>query len=165
MSGTREHRRGDQDGPYVGGRPFRRTDSGRFFGRDAESEAVRSLWREGRLVVVHGIGGVGKTSLIQAGVVPLMAEAAGADLWPLVRLTSTNRGDRGADMVQCCYPSVHALLEVWATADDGVPETSLAGLVAKNSRSRHGDRHAADLFAVIDQFEKIFAQPEGESEI
>jgi tetratricopeptide (TPR) repeat protein len=165
MSGTREHRGRAQASPYVGGRPFRRTDGDWFFGRDAESEAVRSLWREGRLVVVHGIGGVGKTSLIQAGVVPLLAEAAGTDLLPLVRLTSTDRADRGEDEVQYCYPSVHALLEVWAPADDGVPETSLAELAAKNSRSRHGHREPAELLAAIDQFEKVFAQPEGESEI
>src|SRR6266851_3413791 len=146
MSGTRDHRGRAQASPYVGGRPFRWADSDWFFGRDAESEALRSLWRESRLIVVHGIAGVGKTSLVQAGVLPLIAEAAGTDLLPFVRLSSTDRAGHHADEVKYCYPSVQALLEVWATADHGVPETSLDGLIAKYSRRRYGDREPAGLF-------------------
>jgi tetratricopeptide (TPR) repeat protein/GTPase SAR1 family protein len=165
MSGTRDHRSRGQASPYVGGMPFRWADSNRFFGRDSESETLRSLWLESRLVVVYGMGGVGKTSLVQAGVLPLMAEAAGIDLLPPVRLDTASHTGHDAAEVLYSYPSLHALLQVWDTADNDVPENSLAGLFASHSRRQYGDRQPEGILAAIDQFEKIFIQPEGESEV
>src|SRR6266508_3176567 len=53
---------------YVGLRPFDIGDRDRFFGRTSESRAVYEQWSTSRLTVLYGPAGVGKTSLIQAGV-------------------------------------------------------------------------------------------------
>jgi len=58
--------------PYVGLRPFRTEDADRFFGRATESHDVAALWQANRLTVVYGCSGVGKTSLLSAGVIPLL---------------------------------------------------------------------------------------------
>lgn len=164
MSGMRDRRSRAQANPYVGSRPFRRSDSDWFFGRDAESDALRTLWLENRLVVVHGDAGVGKTSLVQAGVLPLMDEEVRTDSLPFLRLTSTRHTDGDADGTGSCYPSMHALLEVWASAIPGVHEASLAGFIESHSRRRDNVEPPERIIAAIDQFEKVFAQSEAESE-
>jgi len=80
----REH--GPADGPYVGPRPFRSAEGHRFFGRGREVLELRTLWPAERVVVLTGRPGVGKTSLLNAGVLPLLAAEAGVDLLPVGRL-------------------------------------------------------------------------------
>jgi WD40 repeat protein len=55
--------------PYVGLVPFREEDADFFFGRDTEIRIVAGNLRASRLTIVYGASGVGKTSLLQAGVV------------------------------------------------------------------------------------------------
>src|ERR1700691_2119307 len=71
-------------GPYLGRRAFTADDQGLFFGRDQESPAIQARWRENRLVVLHGPAGCGKTSLLQAGVIPGLSRDT--DVLPLGRL-------------------------------------------------------------------------------
>jgi WD40 repeat protein len=54
--------------PYPGLAAFTEADAGRFFGRDAEVTALWRRLRSRRLVAVIGPSGVGKTSLVRAGV-------------------------------------------------------------------------------------------------
>ena len=55
--------------PYVGLVPYSEDDAAFFFGRDAEKRIVTANLRASRLTIVYGASGVGKTSLLQAGVV------------------------------------------------------------------------------------------------
>jgi WD40 repeat protein len=55
--------------PYVGLVPFRAEDADFFFGRDEERRIVAANLRASRLTILYGPSGVGKTSLLQAGVV------------------------------------------------------------------------------------------------
>lgn len=77
---------GPADGPYVGLRPFRRDDSAKFFGRLRESHEVSDLWQANRLTILYGPSGVGKTSLLQAGVLPLL-DPTKADILPIGRVS------------------------------------------------------------------------------
>jgi tetratricopeptide (TPR) repeat protein len=60
-----------QSGPYVGPRPFRRTESALFSGRSEEVRHVRDAWLSERVVILHGPAAVGKTSLLHAGLLAL----------------------------------------------------------------------------------------------
>ena len=62
----------DPASPWVGLRPFGKDDENRFFGRSIEIRAVAELWREHRLTLLIGDSGVGKTSLLHAGLVPFL---------------------------------------------------------------------------------------------
>ena len=55
--------------PYVGLVPYREDDAPFFFGRDEEQQVVVGNLRAFRLTILYGPSGVGKTSLLQAGVV------------------------------------------------------------------------------------------------
>ena len=55
--------------PYVGPRPFK-LDEKYFYGRDAEIRELRDLLIARHVVLLYSPSGAGKTSLIQAGLIP-----------------------------------------------------------------------------------------------
>ncbi|MGH8727866.1 MAG: hypothetical protein ACREV9_06875 [Burkholderiales bacterium] len=62
--------------PYKGVRPYCEADAAYFFGREAEIELVCEVFRAARLSVIFGPRGIGKTSLLQAGVAPHLRHTA-----------------------------------------------------------------------------------------
>src|SRR4051812_12189061 len=60
--------------PYVGPRPFGPEDSLRFFGRESEKRELVSLIVAHRVTLLYSHSGAGKTSLLNAGVIPLLRE-------------------------------------------------------------------------------------------
>ena len=60
------------DSPYVGLQPYRLEDSKYFFGRERDSRVIASNLFASPLTVLYGSSGVGKSSVLQAGVIPLL---------------------------------------------------------------------------------------------
>ncbi len=56
--------------PYPGPRPFDVADQANFFGREGDIGAVLEKLRSRSFVVISGSSGVGKSSLVRAGVIP-----------------------------------------------------------------------------------------------
>src|SRR6476661_3771905 len=84
--------------PYPGLRVFGAQDAGWFFGREAVTLALLDrlshLLSGVSLLVVSGASGAGKSSLLNAGVLPRVREAGlpavpGASSWPCARCTPT----------------------------------------------------------------------------
>jgi hypothetical protein len=67
------------ESPFVGLVPFEEGDAAFFRGRSTETGIVAANLRAARLTIVYGPSGVGKSSLLLAGVVPLLREEAGAE--------------------------------------------------------------------------------------
>jgi WD40 repeat protein len=70
----------DRDNPWPGLSSFTESQRGFFFGREKETEELVRLVRRNTLTVLFGQSGLGKSSLLQAGVFPLLREA---DFLPL----------------------------------------------------------------------------------
>lgn len=64
------------ENPYRGLRPFEATHRGLFFGRGLEIGELVERLRTDAIVIVTGDSGVGKSSLIRAGVVPAILDGA-----------------------------------------------------------------------------------------
>ena len=79
-----------ENGPYAGLREYEPPDSKNFFGRDQESRDVRSLWLSDRLLVLFGPSGVGKSSLVKAGVLPALSDDE-VDLLPVEQAVARAR--------------------------------------------------------------------------
>src|SRR4051794_19351827 len=82
-------RTGDQASayePYAGVRSYRQDESAKFFGREKEARQISDLWQANRLTVLYGPLGAGKTSLIQAGVLPLL-DPRRTDVLPIGRVS------------------------------------------------------------------------------
>jgi transcriptional regulator with XRE-family HTH domain len=82
--------------PYRGLLPFGESDAEVFYGRErlAAELAAKLAARAGRggLVVVTGASGSGKSSLLRAGLVPILArgrQIPGSDRWPRIVMTPT----------------------------------------------------------------------------
>ena len=71
--------------PFVGPRPFSREDAPLFFGRTDEADELLSLVIAEREVLLYAQSGAGKTSLLNAGLRPLV-EMAGFDVLPIARV-------------------------------------------------------------------------------
>jgi tetratricopeptide (TPR) repeat protein len=139
--------------PYPGTRPFQRADRHRFFGRGAEAAELAELWRITRLTVVHGPAGIGKTSLLDAGIVPLVA-GGDADVLPV------GRASFGAAYPSAALPRHNpytlAVLGSWSS---GETVSRLVGQTVLEFVSRRAQRHGGTILAVIDQAEEFLASP------
>ena len=62
------------EGPYLGLRSYEEADADRYFGREDIVAEVARMVRRAPLTVVFGVSGTGKTSLIRAGVFPVLRE-------------------------------------------------------------------------------------------
>src|SRR5215471_993964 len=60
--------------PYLGPRPFELNDRHLFFGREREAHELSSLILANRITVLYAASGAGKTSLINAGIRPLIED-------------------------------------------------------------------------------------------
>jgi Flp pilus assembly protein TadD len=140
--------------PYLGLRPYDIADAPLFFGRARESWELTSLLLSSRLVVVYGPSGVGKTSLLHAGVLAGLGEGV-AQVLPTGRPASTSALPRAAAEGN---PFTYRLLSSWAPEDG---EAMLHGRsVADFLRGQpvEVDLYGEELpmVAIIDQFEEIF---------
>ncbi len=66
----------EHDSPYLGLRAFQESDADRFFGRSGDVRHFIERIRELPLVGVVGPSGVGKSSFVQAGIVPALRGSA-----------------------------------------------------------------------------------------
>src|SRR2546430_15508483 len=71
--------------PYVGPRPYERDDLALFFGRDYEADELLSLIISYRELLFYAQSGTGKTSLLNAKVIPFL-EKEGFEILPLARV-------------------------------------------------------------------------------
>jgi hypothetical protein len=72
---------------YLGSSPFETTDKDIFFGRKQETQQFVDLLKVEKLIVLYAKSGMGKTSLINAGVIPKLDEEKNFIHWT-IRLRS-----------------------------------------------------------------------------
>ncbi|MBN6051809.1 hypothetical protein JYK22_07665, partial [Nonomuraea sp. RK-328] len=138
--------------PYLGLMTFRTQDAPLFFGRDRMVRQLCERLTQARLLAVFGPSGVGKSSLLRAGLLAALSTGAieGGRKWAVVFLTPGARplrelASRLADVAADAADSVHDAL----TADPGAVAALIAGALA-------GAPPTARLLIVVDQFEEVF---------
>jgi YVTN family beta-propeller protein len=77
--------------PFIGPRPFRavEADQLRFSGRDSEIDEIVALITSQRVVLIYAQSGAGKTSIINAGVIPSLMKD-GFEVLPVARVQITS---------------------------------------------------------------------------
>ncbi len=69
-------RPGAAKSPYPGPRPFKAHEAARFHGRDGDRSRALDKLRHSRFLAVTGASGVGKSSLLRAGLIPALRRGA-----------------------------------------------------------------------------------------
>jgi hypothetical protein len=138
---------------YPGAQPFKRADSGRFFGRTAQAAFLGQLWLQNRLTFLSGPSGIGKSSLLRAGVLPLV-EGSKVSLLPVGGLSG------GASFRVAALPAHNpytmALLRSWSPGD---APTHLADLTVDDFIGRRAELQdpSVSILAAIDQADDLLA--------
>jgi tetratricopeptide (TPR) repeat protein len=141
----------DAENPYPGLLPFEKRDAGFFFGRDRERADLVERVRRETLTVLFSRSGLGKTSLLRAGVFPLLREAG---FLPIpVRLDFSERGGELRAQVQSAIASV--LQEQKIEAEPPRGEETLWEYFHATHLWGAGDRLLAAVL-ILDQFEEVF---------
>ncbi len=142
---------------YPGANPFTKDDRGLFFGRDQDSDQMVEIIRLESLVVLYAKSGVGKSSLIQAGIVPRLESDPNCQSF--VFRFGANHPDRPKP------PPLSALMQAVTPV---YPKASYLDklLPGENTLWHRFKNMEAELPAdprfvlIFDQFEELFTYPE-----
>jgi WD40 repeat protein len=130
--------------PYKGLAAFEPEDADYFFGREALVDQLVRRLRRDSVLVVGGPSGSGKSSLVRAGLVPVVAGGAlpGAEGWRVALLTPG--------------PRPLGELHYQLTRDNKGVVPTLDALRTNPALARHTSDTGAPLLLCIDQFEELF---------
>ena len=128
--------------PYVGPASFGEKDRRRFFGRDEEALELSYLLIARRAVLFYAQSGAGKTSLIQAKVVPELVESGEMHVLPIARVSGS--AEEGNVYV------MNALAGLKLTA------ANLTDALAPFFPETEGGEEQIPHLLIFDQFEEIF---------
>jgi len=141
--------------PYVGPRPFERRHRDRFFGRDREASELLSLVIAHRVLLVYAQSGAGKTSLINAGLLPLLEEEF--EILPLARVQGLIPEDIQPEEIPNLY-AFNALMS-WAEIEADprrLSQMSLASFLKERKHLTDEEGLPSPRVVIFDQFEELF---------
>jgi WD40 repeat protein/transcriptional regulator with XRE-family HTH domain len=167
------------DSPYRGLAAFEEQDAAFFFGREAATAQVQERMSRclasSRLLVVSGVSGAGKSSLLRAGVLPRiraagLASAPAAGSWPWVVFTPSRAplDELALRVAVLAGTDASAVRRGLDTSPEGFALAARQAALAPPSRlAGDGNGAAAEggqtsrprrLLVVVDQFEELFTQ-------
>ena len=146
----------DDHSPYKGLVPYSEEDAGFFFGREADRDVIEANLIASRLTILYGPSGVGKSSILRAGVAHHLRKLTKQNLHEqgvpefIVVVFNSWRDDPSIGLVSCIYDSV-----IKTFRDQSIkmiaPQANLMETV--QAWTRHFD---CNLLIILDQFEEYF---------
>lgn len=138
--------------PYVGPRSLRYGEH--IYGRDREARQLLELLIAERIVLLYSPSGAGKTSLIQAALIPEL-EKEEFHVLPIIRV-----GRGAGENVYPCNPYIFSALlsmEQGVPPEHAIPAAELAPMqLGEYLRRREEREDSGDgMFLIFDQFEEI----------
>jgi hypothetical protein len=131
--------------PFPGPRPYRRGQP-LFFGRATETEELASLVLSSQAVLLSAPSGFGKSSLVEAGLLPEL-ERLGVRVSPTVRLLRAGREVGGNPFIRLVRESLRG------SSPHVEDDATLAGVVGDLCAEGALER---PYLLVLDQFEEVF---------
>jgi WD40 repeat protein len=142
--------------PYQGLTPYSEEDARFFFGRDPEREIITANLLASRLTLLYGESGVGKSSVLRAGVAYRLRRLADANIAERGRpelgvvVFSSWRDDPVAGLFRSIEDSLR-LSQPDGADDLGPPPDSLEEVLQRAAR-----RVGGEMLVILDQFEEYF---------
>jgi WD40 repeat protein len=154
----------ERQNPYVGPRAFETGET--LYGRERELRQLESLLIAERIVLLHSPSGAGKTSLIQAGLIPDLLKQD-FNILPVIRVNLDLPSDLSSLETANRYMfSTLVALEEGLRPDQRLPLDQLLTLSLDdylNHRPREAEAPESDLL-IFDQFEEILTTASADRE-
>lgn len=152
---------------YPGIKPFEKEQAGIFFGRYDETRIITRRIESEKLLTIHGKSGIGKSSLVKAGVIPLL-EDKHANEGTGLQIIETQFGYYQEGMSAVPMSLVERLIFSVRNKCREEPGNMLDQLISlkpslwlelKKLHYNHASKGFIPVF-YIDQFEEVFSYPE-----
>lgn len=155
----------DRENPYVGPRSFGTKDKTAFYGREREIRQLTSLLIAERMVLIHSPSGAGKSSLIQAGLIPALEEED-FHVLPVIRVNAEPSGLFAEKKQNRYVYSVLISLEEKLEKEFRLPDAELAGLTLDQYLEKRQRPAGAPIYDVLifDQFEETITMAPNDRE-
>lgn len=145
--------------PWKGLSSYTYQDADRFYGRDQELKDITSVIKQNAFTTLYGISGAGKTSIINAGLFPLLDKQS---FLPIYIRLDHNAGHIPYDMqvikaVDNALASIDAESEI-IVGHDIKSELDKLWLYFHSRRFWSKDNYVINPIIFIDQFEEIFTK-------
>lgn len=145
--------------PYVGPRPFERSeaDQNRFFGRDYEASELLSRITAHSAVLLYSQSGAGKTSLINAKLIPML-EKAGFEVLEPARVRDVLPDDSVLNDDSNIY--AYNVLRNWdegRTPAEVLARMSIPEFLRKGRSEVSDEEDERPRVVIFDQFEELFS--------
>ncbi len=161
--------------PYRGLGAFREQDTGLFFGREDAAGRVLDLMSArlsgGGMLVVSGVSGAGKSSLLRAGVLPRLREAGlaaapEAASWPCLMFTPANSPveELAVRIAPVAGVDAAALQQRLAADPAGFALTARQAALAALEAAQPPDTGQRRVLLVVDQCEQLFTVCQSQQE-
>jgi hypothetical protein len=139
--------------PYVGLQPYTEKEHDFFFGRERDQRVIASNLYAASITVLYGASGVGKSSVLMAGVVPMLRTKART---AVVVFRDWQRPDFLEALKGACLDSVSLKTGKAVTTAQDIPLDDLL--------LRLGETFGGTILILLDQFEEYFLyHPESEA--
>lgn len=146
------------ENPYVGPKPFETREKELFFGRDWEAEELVALVVAHPVVLLYAQSGAGKSSLLNAEVLPRLETEENCEILPVARVRGDLPPGVQAELIDNLY--VFNTLMSWSEKLETTPPELVDLSVVDFLRRlpRRGDEEGYPVLRVVvfDQFEELF---------
>lgn len=148
----------DKIEPYIGPRPFVREDEMVFYGRDREAKELFSLIVAHPIVLLYAQSGAGKTSLLNAKIVPLLEEHH-SEVFGSARVGGELLQGTKADDIANIYV-FNALTSLQSDTHNAknLVRASLTEYLTAKSHPQREEGISYRRVIIFDQFEEIFTK-------
>ncbi|MDY0019934.1 MAG: hypothetical protein RBT47_08030, partial [Anaerolineae bacterium] len=145
-----------RNNPYVGPRPYERSDRKNFYGRNREARDLLALILAERVVLFYAPSGAGKTSLLNAEIIPSLEEEAFAVL-PKARVGSDLPPDINNEEVDNIFTfSVLMMISEAKVAPQALCHHTLLSFLQEFHSPQEEEGEALPIILILDQAEELF---------
>ena len=145
------------ENPYVGPRPFEEREQRRFFGRDWEADELVSLVVAHPAVLLYAQSGAGKTSLLNAKLIPLLRDEEGLQVMPVARVRGEVPAEVQPEQIENRF--VFNTLLGWMESEADPAQLvglSLSAFLEGRPHLKDEEGQPIPRVTIFDQFEELF---------